>query len=98
MISSKETMSGTHGQNLIASQPRTHKKETTTRTRDHDVSIGHKRQRDEPQPQEQTHEALAPKNKTCQCGSRVSDTEVIHSSWTLGTGLRVILCSNCSGE
>jgi len=36
------------------------------------------------------------KNKTCKCGSRVSDTEVLHSSWTLGTGLHVLLCSNCA--
>ena len=61
------------------------------------TTIGHKRQRDEPQPQEQTPAAAAPapKTKTCQCGSRVSETEVLFSSWTLGTGLSVILCSNC---
>ena len=51
-------------------------------------TIGHKRQREEP-------EAQAPKTKTCQCGSRVSDAEVRASSWTLGSGLSVILCSNC---
>ena len=61
-------------------------------------TIGHKRQREEPeaqaqqQPQEQPP---APKTKTCQCGSRVSDAEVRASSWTLGSGLSVILCSNC---
>ena len=59
-------------------------------------TIGQKRQREEdPQPEEQTPAAAAPKTKTCQCGSRVSDTEVLESSWTLGTGLRVTLCSNC---
>ena len=36
------------------------------------------------------------KNKPCKCGSSVSDTEVLHSSWTLGTGLHVLLCSNCA--
>ena len=40
-------------------------------------------------------EEEAPKTKTCQCGSRVSDAEVRASSWTLGSGLSVILCSNC---
>ena len=60
-------------------------------------TIGQKRQREEdPQPEEQTPPAAAaPKTKTCQCGSRVSDTEVLESSWTLGRGLRVTQCSNC---
>jgi hypothetical protein len=63
-------------------------------------TIGQKRQREEPQPQpqqaqEQTQAAAAPKTKTCQCGSRVSDAEVLASRWTLGTGLHVTLCSNC---
>ena len=59
-------------------------------------TIGQKRQREEDrQPEEQTAAAAAPKTKTCQCGSRVSDTEVLESSWTLGTGLRVTQCSNC---
>lgn len=35
------------------------------------------------------------KNQTCKCGSRVSDTEVRHSSWTPGTGTLVLLCVNC---
>jgi hypothetical protein len=55
------------------------------------MSIGHKRQREEAQAQ-----AQAPKNKTCLCGRKVSDTEVRVSSWTLGTGLRVQECSYCS--
>ena len=46
-------------------------------------------------PMTTTAAAAAPKTKTCQCGSRVSETEVLFSSWTLGTGLSVILCSNC---
>jgi len=66
------------------------------------MSIGQKRQREEAQPypqqqqQQQQQQAPAPKNKTCQCGSKVSETEVRLSSWTLGTGLCVKQCSNCS--
>jgi len=61
------------------------------------MSIGQKRQREEAQPYpQQEAPAPAPKNKTCRCGSKVSDDEVRLSSWTLGTGLRVQECSNCS--
>jgi hypothetical protein len=61
------------------------------------MSIGQKRQREEAQQaQAQAQQAQAPKNKTCLCGRKVSDTEVRVSSWTLGTGLRVQECSNCS--
>jgi hypothetical protein len=55
------------------------------------MSIGQKRQREEAHPQQ----APAPKNKTCLCGSKVSDTEVLLSGWTLGTGLQVQQCTNC---
>jgi hypothetical protein len=63
-------------------------------------TIGQKRQREEPEAQAQAQQQPqeqppAPKTKTCQCGSRVSDAEVRASSWTLGSGLSVILCSNC---
>jgi hypothetical protein len=77
-------------------RPSKQAKHTTT------MSIGQKRQREEaPQPQQEAQpyprqQAPAPKNKTCQCGSKVSDAEVRLSSWTLGTGLRVQQCSNCS--
>jgi hypothetical protein len=65
------------------------------------MSIGQKRQREEPQQAQQAQhpqqaqQAPAPKNKTCRCGSKVSDTEVLLSSWTLGTGLQVQQCTNC---
>jgi hypothetical protein len=58
------------------------------------MSIGQKRQREEAQEAQEAQEA--PKNKTCRCGRKVSDTEVRLSSWTLGRGLCVQECSNCS--
>jgi len=40
--------------------------------------------------------AQVPKTKICQCGSMVSEQEVLHSSWTPGAGMRVLICTNCS--